>query len=158
MDAHQQLRKQLIKHLEGGEAFTPIDVILDEMPFDKAGIIPEGLPYSFWQQLYHLRFAQFDILDFSRNPGYTAREWPADYWPPKPAPKDEQEWKDTITGYFEERRLLAAMLSDPNHDLLKPIPHGTGQTLLREVLLVIEHTAYHTGQMLIILRLLGLHR
>lgn len=152
------LRKQLIKHLSGGEAFTPLDDFIYEIPFEKTSIVPEGLPYSIWQQVYHLRFAQWDILDFSRNPNYTSHEWPEDYWPKNPAPKDEQEWHDTVENYFNDRQELSGMIADPQLDLMAPLIHGSGQTLLREVLLVIEHTAYHTGEILVILRLLSLHK
>jgi len=150
-----QLRQQLVKHLEGGEAFIPVDEIVDRMPFEKIGIIPENLPYSFWQQFYHLRYAQCDILDFCRNPDYTPVKWPDDYWPNEPAPKNQREWRETIDAYFSERAEMAELIANPANDLTKPIPHGEGQTLLREVLLIIEHTAYHTGQMLVILRLLN---
>lgn len=150
-----QLRQQLVKHLEGGEAFVPVDDIVDKMPFEKLGIIPKNLPYSFWQQFYHLRYAQYDILDFCRNPNYAPVKWPDDYWPDEPAPKNRQEWQETIDAYFSERAEMAELITNPANDLTKPIPHGEGQTLLREVLLIIEHTAYHTGQMLVILRLLS---
>jgi hypothetical protein len=149
-----QLRQQLVKHLEGGEAFVPIDDIVGKMPFEKLGIIPYNLPYSFWQQFYHLRYAQYDILDFCRNPNYTAVKWPDDYWPDELAPKNRQEWKETIDAYFSDRAEMAELIANPANDLTKPISHGEGHTLLREVLLIIEHTAYHTGQMLVILRLL----
>nr|WKN39764.1 DinB family protein [Tunicatimonas sp. TK19036] len=156
--ADKQLRQQLVKHLEGGEAFTPVDEIIRNIPFEKLGVVSEDLPYSFWQQFYHLRFAQYDILDFCRNPDYTSHNWPDDYWPDEPAPKNQQTWDDTVKAYFTERDEMAALISDQNNDLLAPLPHGSGQTLLREALLVIEHTAYHTGQLLIILRLLGLYK
>lgn len=149
------LRQQLVKHLEGGEAFVPIDKIVQDIPFPQVGVVPEKLPYSAWQQFYHLRFAQYDILDFCRNPDYTPVRWPDDYWPEAPAPKNRQEWNNTVEAYFEERKEMAGLISDPENDLYAPIPHGSGQTLLREALLVIEHTAYHTGQLLLILRLLG---
>jgi uncharacterized damage-inducible protein DinB len=157
MKEDQLLRKQIVKHLKGGEAFMPVDRMLDEMPYDKAGIVPDGLPYSFWQQLYHLRIAQKDILDFSTNPDYEALDWPGDYWPGQPSPRDRSEWEDTIAAYKKERDEMANLVSDTANDLHRPFSHGEGQTLLREALLVIEHSAYHTGQMLVIMRLLGLH-
>lgn len=135
----------------------PVDEILQKIPFEKVGVVPENLPYSFWQQFYHMRLTQHDILEFSRDPDYTSPKWPDGYWPAEPAPRDEQEWEETVDAYFAERNQLAEMVSEPGNRLLEPFPHGSGQTLLREALLVIEHTAYHTGQMLVILRLLGLH-
>ncbi len=150
-----QLRQQLVKHLEGGEAFAPIDTFAREIPFEQLGVVPDNVPYSLWQQFCHLRYAQLNILDFCRNPNYTAVKWPDDYWPNEPAPKNQQKWDATMNAYFSERSELVELITDSKNDLSKPIPHGDGQTLLREVLLVIEHTAYHTGQMLVILRLLG---
>lgn len=135
----------------------PVDRMLDEMPYEKAGEVPEGLPYSFWQQLYHLRYAQKDILDFTKSADYTAPSWPDDYWPERAAPHNRQEWDDTIAAYKQERDELAGLVSDTSNDLYQPLEHGKGQTLLREALLVVEHSAYHTGQMLVIMRLLGLH-
>lgn len=154
----QQLREQLIKHLQGGQAFLPVEKMLNEITFDQLGIIPEGIPYSFYQQFYHMRIAQYDILEFSRNPDYATPDWPDDYWPEQSAPTDEQEWKQLVDAYFEERQQLCDLIANPDHDLYALIPHGSGQTLLREAILVVEHSAYHSGQLLLILRLLGLHQ
>lgn len=155
--ADKKIREQLVKHLQGGEAFTPVEDLLEEIPFDKLGIVPEGLPYSFYQLFYHIRLAQHDILEFSRNPDYESPAWPDGYWPREKGPASEQEWQELTASYFKERKELSNYLSNPENDLLSPFPHGSGQTLLREALLVIEHTAYHTGQLLVVLRLLGLH-
>ncbi|MFA0964512.1 DinB family protein [Roseivirga sp. BDSF3-8] len=157
MEETAYLRKQIVKHLKGGEAFMPIDQILDEMPYERAGEVPAELPYSFWQQLYHLRYAQKDILDFSTNPDYKAPSWPGDYWPDSKAPASRQEWEETIAAYQDEREQFVQLVSDEQNGLFRTFDHGSGQTLLREALLVIEHSAYHTGQMLVIMRLLGLH-
>lgn len=153
----KNLRDQLIKHINGGEAFMPLEKVLEEITFDNLGIQPEGLPYSFYQQFYHLKFAQYDILEFSRNPDYKKIKWPDDYWPEKTAPDDEQEWENLFNAYFKEREEFCSLLSDPDNDLYKPFPQGSGQTLLREALLIIEHSSYHIGQLLVILRLLKLH-
>lgn len=155
--SQKYLRNQLVKHLEGGEAFTPIDVLLKEIPFELAGKTPKNLPYSLWQQLYHIRFAQHDILDFSRNPNYQPRDWPDDYWPENPEPASRKDWDDMITRYYKERMEFIRLVENHEIDLFKPFPHGDGQTLLRESMLIIEHTAYHTGEMLVITRMLGIH-
>ena len=152
------LRQQIVKHLEGGEAFLPLKQFIHKMPWGKGGIVPEGLPYSFWQQLWHMRFAQLDILDFSRNSDYSAPVWPGDYWPDEPTPASEQEWKKMIEAYYNERDELIKLVLNPEVSLFTPFPHGSGQTLLREALLVVEHSAYHTSQMLLIMRLLGLYQ
>ncbi len=157
-EADKQLREQLIQHLQGGQAFMPLKNMLEEITFDQLGIMPKGLPYSFYQQLYHIRLTQHDILAFSLDPDYESPEWPEGYWPKQQAPDDEQAWNALVEAYFEERQQLCALILDTNNDLFAPFPHGSGQTLLREAILVVEHTAYHSGQLLLILRLLGLHK
>ncbi|MEX0928436.1 MAG: DinB family protein [Balneolales bacterium] len=150
----KKLREQLVAHIHGGEAFTPVDAIMDKVTAEKAGVVPGKLPYSFYQQFYHLRFTQYDILEFTRNSGYISPPWPKGYWPEQPAPENKKKWREIKEAYVKERREFCEILNS-THDLFQPIPHGNGQTLLREALLVIEHTAYHTGQLHIILRLLG---
>lgn len=147
-----------MKHLMGGEAFTPVEELLKEISYEQLGFVPEGLPYSFYQLFYHIRLAQHDILEFSRSPEYQSPAWPEGYWPDEQAPARRQEWQELVDSYFKERKQFCDHISDPANDLLKPFPYGSGQTLLREALLVIEHTSYHTGQLLVVLRLLGLHK
>jgi uncharacterized damage-inducible protein DinB len=150
-------RQQLVKHIKGGEAFLTLKKMLIKIPFEKAGEVPEGLPYSIWQQLYHLRYAQLDILDFSRNPDYKTSRWPDDYWPEHQAPLDQAEWEKTIQEFFNERNEFINLILDPANDLYHPFSHGNGQNLFREALLIIEHNAYHSGQILTIMRLLNIY-
>ena len=151
------MRKQLVKHIAGGDAFKGPGDFVEKIPFEKLGIKPDNMPYSLWQQFYHLRFAQRDILDFSTDPDYEAPKWPDDYWPEEAAPPTEAAWKELKKAFFEERKAFQELILDPSQDLFKPLAHGNGQTLYREALLVIEHNAYHTGQILVLLRLLGLY-
>ena len=151
------LRQQLAKHIDGGEAFKPIETVLDKIPYDKTGIIPDPLPYSIWQQLYHIRYSQLDILKFSRDPNYKAPNWPDDYWPSNPSPATEEEWKALKKSYFQEKEDFIRLIKDESLDLFSPLQHGDGQTLFREALLIIEHTAYHSGQLLMMMRLLELY-
>lgn len=152
------LREQLVKHLKGGEAFTTVDNIIKEINFDQLGIIPEGLPYSFYQLFYHLRLAQYDILQFSQDPEYESPKWPEGYWPEETAPQSIEQWQQLQESFYREREEFCQYLLTPANDLFEPFSFGSGQTLLREALLVIEHNAYHTGQLLVVLRLLGLHK
>ncbi len=152
------LRQKLAEHIEGGEAFKPIEDLLDRIPFDKTGIVPNHLPYSLWQQLYHIRYTQLDILGFSRDPNYKAPNWPDDYWPSSASPATEGEWEVLKKSYFQERADFIHLIQDESIDLFKAFQHGEGQTLLREAILIIEHTAYHTGQLLILMRMLGLYK
>lgn len=158
MSEQTKMREQLVKHLNGGEAFTPLEEFIDEIPFEKLGERPEGLPYSFYELFYHIVFAQKDIVEFSISGSYETSTWPDDYWSKEQAPADEQAWSKLKDEYFEDRKLFADFLLDENNDLLKPVKNGKTQSLLRETMLIIEHTAYHSGELLVILRLLGLHQ
>ncbi len=158
MSEEKKLREQLVKHLNGGEAFTPLEEFIDEIPFEKLGERPQDLPYSFYELFYHIVFAQKDILEFSIAGSYETSTWPDDYWPKEQAPADEQSWENLKSEYFEDRRIFADFLLDENNGLLKPVKNGETQSLFRETMLIIEHTAYHSGELLVILRLLGLHK
>jgi uncharacterized damage-inducible protein DinB len=156
MDETMQIKAQLIKHLEGGEAFMPLEEMLKEIPYEKLGERPGNLPYSFYELFYHIWFAQKDILDYCKAEEYISHQWPNDYWPEASQPDTEAEWLELREAFFQNREELVAHLEDS--DLLQPVRPGTDHSLLREILLVIEHNAYHTGQMLIVLRELGLYK
>jgi uncharacterized damage-inducible protein DinB len=151
-------KAQLVKHLKGGEAFASLEDFIDKIPFEKLGERPHNIPYSFYELFFHIVAAQKDILEFSVSEGYKASNWPDDYWLDTKAPKSKKAWTDLKTAYFEDRRVFAAFILDPKNDLNTPVKNSENQTVLREALLVVEHTAYHTDQMLIILRLLGLYK
>lgn len=151
------IKEQLVESLKGGHAFMPVDELLKKISFKDIGIRPSRLPYSFYDQFYHLRFTQKDILDYCLQKDYREHSWPSDYWPSKQAPDNEQEWEQLKSDFFSEREALANLVLDPKIDLTDPVPTNDKHTIFREVLLVIEHTAYHTGQLLILLRHLGLH-
>lgn len=152
------LKNQLIKHLEGGNAFKPLDEILDEISFDKLGERPYDLPYSFYELFYHIVYAQKDIFEFSISEDYKAANWPDDYWPEESAPKTEEDWEALKKNYFKDRKQFKNFILNSENELESPVKNSDKHSLHREILLVIEHTAYHTGQMLVILRLLGLHK
>ena len=155
METQAQIKQRLVKHLKGGQAFSTIDKVLDNMPFDKIGKVPDGLPYSFYQLFYHIRVAQLDILEYSRDDNYKAPDWPDDYWPENSAPADENKWQALIDSYYEERGEFCELLLDQSSDLLKPFESNKDHNLLRQAELIIEHTAYHTGQLYVIYRLVG---
>ncbi|HTR76537.1 MAG TPA: DinB family protein, partial [Gemmatimonadaceae bacterium] len=113
------------------------------------------LPYSAWELVEHVRLTQFDILDFCVNASYTERAWPADYWPPSGEAPTVAAWTASIAQYHRDRTTLQRLAENPAIDLLAPIPHGSGQTYLREILLVLDHTSYHVGQLVLLRRLLG---
>lgn len=149
-------RETVARLLDWDEAHAGFDKALSGIPPELRGVQPEGLPYSPWQLLEHLRLAQRDILDFCRDPDYTQPEWPDDYWPPTHAPRSADEWERSVEAFRGDRDALRRLASDPDLDLTAEIPHGAGQTYLRELLLVADHNAYHLGELVVVRRLLGI--
>jgi len=149
------LRKHLLDLLEGGEAHLDFDSALDGFPPERAGEKPAKSPHSVWQLLEHIRIAQWDILEFSRNPKHVSPKWPAGYWPETEGPPNAAAWKGSIRAFHADRKAMRDLIADPKNDLFARILHGDGQTLLREALLVADHNSYHLGQLVIVRRLLG---
>lgn len=152
------LRAHLAKLLAWEDAHAGFEAVLKGVPPKLRGLRPEGLPYSLWELLEHLRLAQADILEFCVNPAYQDHAWPQDYWPHAPAPPVGKAWSASLAAVKADRKALLDLLLDPHLDLFATIPHGTGQTYLREFLLVADHNAFHLGQMLVVRRLLGAWR
>lgn len=155
MHSNQAIREQLVKFLLWEDAHCGFEKAIDGFPPHLRGVTPPGLPYSAWQLVEHLRIAQRDILDFTRDPRYTERQWPDEYWPRDAAPPNDATWEASIAAFCADRAELADLVADAKIDLLAPAPTGTGQTLLRELLLAADHTAYHIGQLVYVRRLLG---
>ena len=155
MDKDKALREHLVKLLRGGQAYQPLAELLQGLKAEEAGRSIKGLPYTIWQQLEHLRFTLYDILDFSRNPDYEEPDWPDDYWPNEKAPDDQAALDACIELISTGIEEMIALVEDTQQDLYKVFPHGNGQTLLREAMLVAEHNAYHVGQVVVMRRLLG---
>ena len=148
------LRKQLVELLRMEGAHLSFDDAAADFPIKLRGIKPHGAPHSAWQLLEHLRIAQWDILDFSRNPDYKEMKWPDDYWPKTEAPPDAAAWDKSIEQFRRDLKAVEELVSDAGADLNARIPHGTGQTLLREVLLVADHNSYHIGQLVFVRKML----
>ena len=149
------LREQLAKFQNWREAHADFDAAAADIPPDLRGKTPPGLPYSPWQLIEHMRITQGDILEFCRSKGYTERKWPDAYWPKAAAPPDAGAWDACVAAFRRDRKALQEMIRDPQCDLFAKVPAGTGQTFLREFLLVADHTAYHVGQLVAVRRLLG---
>ncbi len=158
MNTEEQVRKQLVRHLEGGEAYLPLSKFVDEMPFEKVGERPYNMPYSFFELFYHITYTQRDILTYCTSEKYKNPDWPREYWPENQFPQTEDDWEDLKADYFEDRNELEGLILDTDNALMRPVKNSKEHTLLRELMLVIEHTSYHTGQLLTILRLLDLHK
>lgn len=155
MDHDKQLRQQLAKMIDWNEAHTDFSSAVADFPVKLRGRVPEGLPYSAWQLLEHIRIALWDIVEFSRNAKHKSPKWPEGYWPKDPAPPSEEAWEQSVNAVMENLEAMRQLISDPKHDLFAPIPHGSGQTLLREALLIADHNAYHIGQLVLVRRALG---
>jgi len=149
------LRQQVVKLLNGGNAHATFDDAVKNFPPELRGKKPKGAEYSAWQLLEHLRIAQWDILEFSRDPKHQSPEWPSGYWPAQPAPPDEKAWDKSVRAFRRDLKELCDMVADEAVDLFARIPHGDGQTVLREALLAADHNAYHIGQLVLVRRLLG---
>jgi uncharacterized damage-inducible protein DinB len=150
------LRELLGRALGWEDAHVNFDKAVADVPPALRGQQPPGLPYSVWQLLEHLRRTQHDILDFCRNANYEELNWPDDYWPDTPAPPSPRAWDESIEQYRDDRRALQKLAHDESIDLFARIPHGQGQTYLRELVLVTDHSAYHIGQIILVRRLLGI--
>lgn len=150
------VRALLSKLLEWEDAHVGFETAVDGIPPDVRGKVPAGAPHSPWQILEHLRITQRDILDFCIDPDYREREWPADYWPPGAAPPSPAAWDRSVRQFIDDRRALQALAQNPEIDLDARIPHGSGQTYRRELVLVADHTAYHVGQLVLVRELLGI--
>ena len=149
------LREHLLELLKGGGAHAKFGDAVADLPDDLRGKKVEGLPYTFWMVLEHMRIAQWDILDFSINQKYKAMKWPDGYWPKTEAPTTDAAWNDSIKKFKKDLKAVQDLVANPKTDLYAKIPWGEGQTVLREALLVADHNAYHIGQLVTLRRLLG---
>lgn len=153
-EEHELLIAELIKLLEGGGAHATLAEALKDISAEFRGKKPHGLPYSIWQLAEHIRIAQWDMLEFSKDGNHQSPNWPDDYWPKDAEPKDDAAWDKTIEQINTDRSAFLNLLK--SEDLYKPIPHGTGQNILREALQIADHNAYHTAEIVLLRRLLGI--
>ncbi len=156
MDPIDRLRAQLIRLLGWEDAHVGLEAALSSVPMEHRGTRPAGMPHSLWELLEHVRRTQRDILDFCRGAAYVEPAWPDDYWPPSPAPSTAEAWDESVAAVRSDREALQRLAADPALDLFATIPHGTGQTYLRELLVVADHNAYHVGQLVLVRRMLDI--
>ena len=153
--ADQILRREVLHLLRGGNAHMSFRDAVRSFPMEHINTkFPQGT-YTPWHLLEHLRLAQWDILDFIRNPNYKDREWPREYWPAPDQQATKEDWQHTIARFEADAKSLEALAEDPSTDLYAPIPHGTGQNILRELLVVADHNAYHIGEFAIARQVMG---
>ena len=151
----QALREHLAALLKGGEAHVHFMDAIDGFPEAKRGSFVEGLPHTGWQLMEHTRIAQWDILEFSRNPKHVSPGFPEGYWPKTPGPPDDAAWEKSLQAFQHDLQEMIKLVKNPKTDLCAAIPHGDGQTILREALLMADHNAYHLGQLVDLRRALG---
>lgn len=149
------LRGHLVSLLSERQAHASWRDILADFPEAHRGTKPDGWPYTAWQLLEHLRIAQWDILEFSRKSDHVSPSFPDGYWPPSAEPPDRAAWDESVRRFGEDLEAMTALVRDPSSDLFTPFPHGSGQTLLREAMLVADHNAYHLGQVVLLRKVLG---
>src|SRR2546426_11919009 len=158
-DPHRSLRDHLVELLEGGHAHVTLEDAIADLPRQLRSAKPSGQPFTPWRLLEHIRITQWDIVEFTQSATHVSPEWPAGYWPPAGAdtPPDAVAWDTSVAQVERDLRTMERLVTDANTDLFARIPHGTGQTVLREALLVADHNSYHVGQLVLLRRLLGLH-
>jgi hypothetical protein len=150
------IRSQVLDLLRGGSAHAGFDDTITGIPPEQRGAKPAGAPHTPWQLLEHLRLAQWDILEFSRDPKHQSPKWPEGYWPASEAPPHEKDWDHSVAQFRRDLKAFEALIVDTGNDLLTPIPHAPdGQTLLREALLLADHNSYHLGQLILVRKMLG---
>ena len=154
MDTNKTLREQLSRLIERSEAHTGFDAAVADIAPGLRGTRPVGLPHSAWELLEHIRLAQRDILEYCQEAPYAERAWPDDYWPSTPEPPSPQAWDESVQAVRRDREEFQRLIADPAVELFGAVPHGAKHTYLREVLVAVDHNAYHLGQLMVVRRLL----
>jgi hypothetical protein len=155
MSTDRALREHLLYLLKGGGAHLDFETAIAGLPPELRSAKPTGVPHSPWRLLEHMRIAQWDILEFSRNAKHVSPRFPEGYWPADDGPPDDAAWDRSVAGFRADLKAMQDLVADPSTDLFARIPHGDGQTILREALLVADHNAYHLGQLVVVRRALG---
>ena len=149
------LREHLVRLLSKEQAHAGFARAVAEFPAGLRGVKISGAPYTPWQLLEHMRIAQWDILEFSRNPRHISPPYPEGYWPPTDAPPDGVAWERSVKNFLADLQAVIDLIKNPKTDLFARIPHGEGQTILREAMLVADHNAYHVAHLILLRRMAG---
>jgi hypothetical protein len=156
-DSHDQaLHDHLLYLLKDGGAHISFEATMRDWPVELAGAKLPNFPHTAWMLLEHMRLAQWDILEFSRNPKHVSPKWPDGYWPDSETPPDEKSWKTSATEFSRDLKAMEELITNKKADLYAKLPWGDGQTLLREALLVADHNAYHLGQLVLLRKSMGI--
>lgn len=149
------VREQLLQLLSGGNAHMTFDQVVKDFPLEAINENPANVPYTPWQLLEHVRIAQWDILEFIRNPDHVSPDWPSGYWPGEEAQAGEDQWRQTIAEFRSDLDSLREIVRSPDADLTAPLPHAPAYNILREILVVSDHNAYHIGELGILRQVMG---
>lgn len=141
--------------LTKGNAHAPFEKAVKGVDPKLLGVVPTGAAYSIWQLTEHIRITQWDILEFSRGPGHESPQWPDAYWPKDPAPPTAQSWKETLDQIAKDRAAFIQLLHQAGEKIYEPFPYGDGQSLFQEALVLADHNSYHTGEIILMRRVLG---
>jgi hypothetical protein len=152
----KSLREHIVNLLSGRGAHVDWKASFSGVPPKLRGVRAGKLPYSLWDLLEHMRIAQWDILEFSRDPKHVSPDWPKGYWPAAAGPSSAKAWDKSLKLFARDLAAMKKLVASSKTDLFEKIPHGTGQTILREALLVADHNSYHLGQVLSVRRILGI--
>lgn len=155
MESQKQLREHVVNLLTSQDAHADFDAAVKDMPAKLRGERPKGAEHSPWQVLEHLRIAQWDLLEYAVNPKHKSPEFPAGYWPKNPAPTSAEAWERSAESFRKDRKRLCELVTAESTDLFAKIPHGDGQTILRQALVTADHNAYHVGELVLLRRMLG---
>jgi hypothetical protein len=153
---HEELRRQLVALLDGGNAHIGLSGVLEGFPMESINEKPPGLPYSFWHLLEHMRIVQWDIVRFVVDPNHVSPPTYDLYWPPEDLKVGPAEWRKTVEEILDDLAVMRGLAADPTTDLMNPLPHAPGYTLIREILLVADHNAFHAGELVILRRIMGI--
>lgn len=154
-DGQAAWREHVLYLLRGGGAHLNFEAVIADLPVELRGAKPPGIAQTPWRLLEHMRIAQWDILEFTRNTKHVSPEFPSGYWPASDAPREARAWDESLKAFRADLQAMQKLVSNPATDLFSIISRGEGQTVLREALLVADHNAYHLGQLVMIRRLLG---
>ncbi len=153
MENLDRLQNQIINYLESPNTHRSLEDAVKEFPENLINEKPNGVPYTFWQLLEHIRISQYDMIDFIQNPKYKEMEWPKEYWPAENIKATKEMWRDSIIKYHKDLDTLISIVKKNMDNILVPIPHGDGQTIFREVMQIIDHASYHLGEFILMRRI-----
>ncbi len=146
MNDQTRVRELLLEQLSGRNAHVDFEKAVQSLSLKDLGVKPDSFPHTIWELVEHIRIAQHDIVAFSTNPDYESPDWPDGYWPASVKPAGMEKWKESLHAIERDHQAMVDLIKDKNNDLLAPIEHGDGQTLFREAMLIVDHNAYHIGQ------------